>query len=94
MKRADKITLLTKIIEGNSSQTARRQLQQAIENAPRSLILIDDLDHKQSQPIADNDPVTFQDRGAQHRMTLGEVHQYARRYGIRTLVILPEKREF
>ena len=91
MKRAEKIALLTKLIEGNSSQTARRQLQQAMSNAPRSLIIIDDLDFEKDQPMTDSDPVRFQDRGVEHRMTLKEAQQYARRYQMHTLFILPTK---
>lgn len=91
--RAEKITLLTKVLQDGTSQANRQRLQRAVENAPRSLILIDDLDSEQSQPVTDNDPVHFQDRGIQHKMTLGEAHQYARRYGVHTLFVLPAKRQ-
>ncbi|MCC5612560.1 hypothetical protein LC612_39175 [Nostoc sp. CHAB 5834] len=70
----------------------RQRLQQAIENAPRSLILIDDLDFEPGQFITDDDPVSFKDRSKEHTMTLYEAHQYARRYQIRTLIVLPAKR--
>ena len=93
MKRSEKVSLLTNVLQTGNSHAARRQLQQAVENAPRSLILIDDLDFEQGQPMTDDDPVHFRDRGVEHQMTLGEAHQYARRYGIRTLIVLPAKRE-
>lgn len=91
MKRAAKVSLLTKVLQEGTSQMNRQRLQQAIENAPRSLILIDDLDFEPGQSITDDGPVSFQDRGIHHQMTLGEAQQYARRYQVQTLFILPAK---
>ena len=93
MKRAEKIALLTKVLQEGTSQANRLRLQQAVENGPRSLILIDDLDYEPGTPITDDDPVSFQDRGVNYQITLGEAHQYARRYWIRMLIVLPAKRE-
>jgi hypothetical protein len=86
MKRAEKIALLTKVIQGDSPAT---RLQQFIEAAPRSLIIIDNLGSDDSQPIGDNDPVIFYDGGKEYTMPLSEVHQYARRHHIGVLVVTP-----
>lgn len=91
MKRAGKVALLTKVIQGTNTQTTRQLLQHYQANGPRSLILIDDLDFPEC-PMADTDNVNFQDRGKQHTMTLGEAQRYANRYGISTLFVLPAKR--
>ena len=93
MKRSEKVSLLASVLQTGNSHAARQRLQQAIQNAPRSLILIDDLDFEQGLSMTDNDPVSFQDRGVQHQMTLGEAQQYARRYGVHTLFVLPAKRQ-
>jgi hypothetical protein len=86
MNRTQKIALLTKVIQGDAPAS---RLQQFIEAAPRSLIIIDDFGSDDSQPIGDNDPVSFYDGGKEHTMPLNEVHQYARRQQIRMLVVAP-----
>jgi hypothetical protein len=86
MKRAEKIALLTKVIQGDLPAI---RLQQFIEAAPRSLIIIDDFGSGDSQPIGNKDPVSFYNRGKEHTMPLNEVHQYARRQQIRMLVVAP-----
>ncbi|GAB3503686.1 hypothetical protein GCM10027341_33190 [Spirosoma knui] len=90
MKRAQKIALLTKVLQGPNQQTARMHLQQFVDNAPRSLVIIDDLDDP-LKGIQDEDTVHFTDRGCQHQMSLEEAHQYAKCYRIHTLFILPNK---
>jgi len=87
--RAEKIALLTKVIQGDAPAS---RLQQFMETAPRSLLIIDDFGSDASQPLGDNDPVSFWDGGKEHTMKLHEAHQYARRYRIQTLIVLPEKR--
>jgi hypothetical protein len=91
MKRAGKVALLTKVIQGTNTQTTRQLLQHYQAKAPRSLILIDNLDCLDCL-MADTDNVHFQDRGKQHIMTLGEAQRYANRYGIGTLFVIPAKR--
>ncbi|WP_020602569.1 hypothetical protein [Spirosoma spitsbergense] len=91
MNRAEKIALLTSVLQQGNSHTNRQRLQRVRENAPRSLVIIDDLDFELGQPMTDTDPVHFKDKGQEHQMTLGEAYQYARRYSIRTLIVLPAK---
>lgn len=93
MKRAEKIALLAKVLQGGTSTTNRHRLQQAKANGPRSLIIIDDLDFQSGQTMSDDDPVHFFNKGKVHRMTLGEAYQYANRFGVGKLFILPAKRE-
>ncbi len=88
MNRTEKIALLTKVMQGDAPA---KRLQQVIENAPRSLILIDNFGSDTDQPTGDNDPVTFHDRGKQHRMSWAEANQYADRHRIGTFIILPAK---
>ena len=89
MNRTEKIALLTKVIQGDAPAT---RLQQAIDNAPRSLIIIDDLDLETGKVMTDNDPVHFRNKGKDYAMTLGDAYQYARQHQIRMLFILPVKR--
>lgn len=90
MKRAEKIALLTKVLQEGTSDTNRQRLQQMIASNPRPLIVIND-SNAPGQPLSDNDPVHFIDQGTTHRMTLGEVNEYARRFYVETLFILPAK---
>ncbi len=92
MNRAEKIALLTKVLQEGTNQSNRQRLRQVVENVPRSLILIDDLDFENGLSMTDNDPVHFQDKGVKYQMTLDEAQQYARRYRIHTLFVLPAKR--
>ena len=85
MKRTEKVSLLAKVLQGTAP---RQHLQRFVEASPGSLVIIDDFDEP-SQAMTDNSPVFFHDRGQQHRMTLGEAHQYARRYFISTLIVIP-----
>ncbi len=91
MKRAGKIALLTKLLQDGSSEANRQRLQHLLEHDHRALIIIDDLTFVSDQPITDSGPVHFQDRGKAYQMTLGEAYQYANRYHIGTLFILPAK---
>lgn len=88
MNRTQKIALLTKVLQG---EAPRQRLRQAVADAPRSLVIIDDLDEP-GKGFSDSDRVYFQDRGTTHQMSLGEAKHYANRYGIGTLFILPEKK--
>ncbi|GAB2542879.1 hypothetical protein [Spirosoma aerophilum] len=92
MNRAQKIALLTKVLQEGECQLNRQRLQQVVDSSPRSLILIDDLDFSTGQPLTDKDPVHFRDKSREYAMTLKEAHQYARQYGIHTLIVLPIKR--
>ncbi|WP_461043025.1 hypothetical protein [Spirosoma harenae] len=92
MKRAEKVSLLTKVLQGGINQTNRQRLQQVWENTLRSLIIIDDLDFESGQSIADDDPVHFYYKGKKHQMTLWEACQFACRYSVGTIFILPAKR--
>ena len=85
MNRAEKVSLLAKVLQG---MAPRQHLQRFVEASPRSLIIIDDFDEP-SQAMTDESPVYFHDRGQQHRITLAEAHQYARRYFISTLIVIP-----
>ncbi len=91
MKRAEKIALLTKVLQDGTSHATRQRLQRMVDQTPRSLITIDDLDFAPGQEITDDGPVHFHDKGMKHNMTLGEAHQYARRNRVRTLFISPAK---
>lgn len=90
MNRSQKINLLTKIIEGANSQPARLRLQQIIDNTPRSLVILDDLDNPE-KGFQDEDRINFTYRDSQHQMSLQEAHQFAKRNRIHTLFILPAK---
>lgn len=92
MNRTQKINLLTNVLQGTTADTARKRLEQALVNAPRSLILIDDFGEPPSPALTDESPVTFQDKGKHYRMSLADARAYAHRYKIRTLIILPAKR--
>ncbi|MVM40387.1 hypothetical protein GO730_26570 [Spirosoma sp. HMF3257] len=92
MKRAEKIALLTKVLQGGTSQSNRLRLQQVRAMPQSAIIIIDDLDFAGGQQMTDDDPVHFYDKGKKHEMTLGEAHQYARRFGVGTIFILPAKR--
>ena len=88
MKRAEKIALLTNVLHSTTTHAARKRLEQAVENAPPSLVLIDDL-YYTGPPLTDTSLVTCQINGQHHTMQLGETSQYARRYGVRPLVVAP-----
>ncbi|MVM28441.1 hypothetical protein GO755_00250 [Spirosoma sp. HMF4905] len=88
MNRLEKIALLSKVLQGGNTETAKRQLTHAMENHNRGLVLIDDLD----DPGAvwdDNSMFTFHDKGKDHRMTLGQAQVYAKRNFVHTLFVLP-----
>ena len=92
MKRLDKMALLGRVLNGTNPEIARLQLQVAMENNARGLILIDDFDDPDpGNPMGDESTVTFNDRGKEHRMTLGEAGKYAKRNFIYTLFVLPAK---
>jgi hypothetical protein len=88
MKRAEKIALLTKVIQG---QLPRQQLQQATQIPRQGLIIFGDMTYEYGQPETDNEPVHFTHRGQLQQMTLGEAQQYANQYRMGTIFILPAK---
>ena len=88
MKRAEKIALLTNVLHSSTTNAARKRLEQAVANAPRSFVLIDDLFYTGS-PLTDMSLVTCQINGQHHTIQLGEASQYARCYGVRPLVLTP-----
>jgi hypothetical protein len=90
MKRAEKIAILTKVIQGNAPAS---QLQQAMLIPRQGLIIISDIAYNCGQSATDNDPVHFTHRGQLHQMTLAEAQQYANQYRMGTIFILPAKGE-
>jgi hypothetical protein len=90
MKRTEKISLLTKVIQGNAPASL---LHQATQMPRQGLIIISDIMYEHGQPETDNDSVHFTHRGQLHQMTLGEAQQYANQYRMGTIFILPAKGE-
>ena len=88
MKRAEKITLLTKLLQGQMNRQPSR-LEQAIANGPRFLVMLYDLDDT-SQSLTNTTPVHFHDRGQDYRMSWKEAQVYAEHTAIQTLAILPD----
>ena len=91
MKRVEKIALLTKILREGSSQSSRQELQQCIDKNPRWLIIIVE-GTETDQTLTDSSPVHFHDRGQEYQLSWGEAQQYAHRYHVQTLIILPDNR--
>lgn len=91
MKRAEKIAVLTRIIQASDSQTARKQLQQVRASQPPVRIIVDDFGGTDEVVINDSTPVSFQHKGTSHRMPLGLVSGWIRQQGItdRLFVVWP-----
>ena len=91
MKRAEKIALLTDVLHSTTANAARKRLEQAVADAPIK-IFIDDLFYTGpplTEPLTDTSPVSCRINGQHHTIQLGDAKQFARRFGVRLLVVEP-----
>ena len=84
MKRADKIALLTKIIQGQVSHETRQLLRQS--NGPGAVVII--YQHEASNP-GPTDEVSFYHKGQQVTMPYGDIQAFTR-YEPLTVCFIPD----